>query len=50
MFTCLFFERERQRESTGSGGAERKRIPSRFHATSAELNVGLEHTNFEIVT
>ena len=37
-------ERERDRET------ERQRIPSRLHTVSAEPNLGLEPTNFEIVT
>ena len=40
-FTYLFWE---------WGGAERERIPSMFHAVSAEPDVGLELTSCEIVT
>ena len=45
-------ERERERAHASRGGAEREgeRIPSRFHAVSAEPNAGLDLTNHEIVT
>ena len=44
-------ERERERESTSRGGAERSdRIPSRLHAIRAEPDVGLEPMNYEIMT
>ena len=32
------------------GGAERERIPSRFHAVSAEPDTGLKLTNHKIMT
>ena len=55
----IYFERERA--CAGGEGAEgrgrererereRERIPSRFHITSAEPNVGLELTNHETMT
>ena len=60
MFVCLFiffmlvyFEREREREHTSRGGAEREtereRIPSRLHAVSTEPDTGLSLTNCEIM-
>ena len=52
----MYFEREREpvRVHASKGEAERERgrerIPSRLHAVSTELNVGLELRNREIVT
>ena len=44
--------REKAGESRRRGGAEREgeRIPSRFHAVSAEPDVGLDLMNREIKT
>ena len=52
---CLFsFERERERETESEQGRGRERgrqrIPSRFHTISTELDMGLEHTNCELMT
>ena len=45
-------ERERDREYTSRGGAERERerISRRLHAVSAEPDMVLEPTNCEIMT
>ena len=43
----------RERKDTSKEGAERerrKRIPSRLHTVSAELDAGLKLTNCEMVT
>ena len=42
--------RECAREQGRSRERGRERIPSRFHAVSAEPNVGLKLTNREIMT
>ena len=49
--TFAYFLREKQNAEMGRGREkERKRIPSRFHAVSAESDTGLEPTNHEIMT
>ena len=46
----LFLQREREREREHEwGGSERERIPSRLHAVSAELDAGLNLTNYKIM-
>ena len=42
--------RERERESTSRGGAERERILSRLCRVNSEPNAGLKLTNHEIMT
>ena len=53
-FLSLFLhsERERERVRMHQGGAEREteRVPSRFHAFSAEPDAGLDLMNREIMT
>ena len=42
--------REREREQGRVRQKGRERVPSRLHAVSTELDVGLELTNWEIMT
>ena len=51
----FIFERERERQSTSEGWAEREKdteseADSRLQAVSTEPDVGLELTNYEIMT
>ena len=47
----IYFERERESMSKGKDRERgRERIPSRLHAVSAELDVGLDLMNLEIMT
>ena len=54
----IYLEREREhkwwrdteRETERQRDRNRERIPSRLHTVSAELDVGFELTNHEIVT
>ena len=52
LLICIYSERERERERTSRGGAERgrQRILSRLCAVSTEPDVGLEPTNREMMT
>ena len=48
---CLFiFERERQRTSRGGAVREGEGIPNRLCDVSTEPNVGLDPTDYEIMT
>ena len=51
----IHFKREKRTERVERGRErwrerQRERIPSRLHRTSAELKVGLELTNCEVMT
>ena len=48
MFTYLF--RERAQAEEGQKERERERIPNRLYTVSPEPDVGLEPTNWEIMT
>ena len=48
-FLSLFYL-ETERRGRAEGEREKERIPSRLHAVSAETDVGLKLTNWEIMT
>ena len=49
-YVFILKEREGKRESREKTERGRERIPSRPRAASAEPDVGLEPTNYEIIT
>ena len=49
-FLSLFILRDRESRGVAERERERERIPGRLHAVRAEPDVGLELTNYEIMT